>query len=92
MQLKGQLLRLASYKKSQDTKIAQLQAPKLILDDVDPNIDTVMMFSSSPPTQPKEDLGSVSSKFNILGRFVATRFVQTNVEKEYWHTNKSKNK
>jgi hypothetical protein len=62
------------------------------LDDANPNIDMVMMFLNSLRAQPKEDLGSVSSKFNILGRFVATRFVQTNVEKEYWHTNKSKNK
>jgi hypothetical protein len=42
--LKGPLLWLANYKKSLDTKISRLQAPKSILDDVDPNIDTVMIF------------------------------------------------
>jgi hypothetical protein len=39
------------------------------------------MFSNSLPTQPKEYLGNVSSKFDILGRFATTSFVQTNVEK-----------
>jgi len=42
-----------SHKKLQDTKTTQLQAPKWILDDVDPNTNMVMMFSSSPPIQPR---------------------------------------
>lgn len=170
MQLKGPLLRPASRKKSQDTKTAQLQAPKPIvdsgsksqikqaskpqaeefqdlpmiktkslhedddavilgiqqcnwrsfkqddddddesiimlgnipetliiipkpiMDDADPITDTVMMFSSSPPAQPGEDLGSVSSRSSISGRSAATSSVQTSVEGEYWHTNKSRNK
>ncbi len=81
MQLKGSLLQHVSCKKSQDTKIVWLQVPKPILDDVNPNNNTVMMFLSSPPTQPKEDLGSVSSISDIWGRFVAINYVQTNVEK-----------
>jgi hypothetical protein len=81
MQLKGPLLRHASCKKPQDTKIARFQAPKPILDDADPNTDMGMMFSSSPLAQPKEYLGSVSSIFDILGRFATTSFVQINVEK-----------
>ncbi len=82
MQIKGPLLWHASYKKSQDTKIVWLQAPKPILDDEDPNIDMVMMFLSSPPTQPKEDLGNVSSIFNISRSSATTSYVQTNVEKK----------
>jgi hypothetical protein len=62
------------------------------LDDANPNIDTVMMFSNSLLAQSKEYLGSVSSKFDISRRFVATSFMQTGVEKEYWHTNKNMNK
>ncbi len=93
MQLKGPLLWFTNYKKSQDTKIAQLQAPKPILDDVYPNTNTMMMmFLNSPPTRPKEYLGSVCSRLDILGRFVTISFEQTNVEKEYWHTSKNKNK
>ncbi len=65
MQLKGPLLRLVSCKKSQDTKTARLQAPKPILDDADPNINIVMIFSNSPPIQPKEYLGNVSSRCGI---------------------------
>jgi hypothetical protein len=77
MQLKGSLLRPVSCKKSQDTKTVQLHAPKPILDDVDPNNNTVKMFLSSSPTQPKENLG-IS---DILGTYVAISYVQTNVEK-----------
>jgi hypothetical protein len=66
--------------------------PKPIMDDADPITDTVMMFSSSPPAQPGEDLGSVSSRSGIPGRPAATSSVQTSVEREYWHTNKSRNK
>jgi hypothetical protein len=91
MQLNGPLLRLAS-KKSQDTKTTQLQAPKPILDDADPNNNTMIMFLNSPPAQPKEYLGNVSSKFDISKRTITTRSMQINVEKKYWHTNKSKNK
>jgi hypothetical protein len=44
MQLKGPLLWPTKWKKSQDAKIAQLQAPKPILDDAKPNTNMVMMF------------------------------------------------
>jgi hypothetical protein len=66
--------------------------PKPIMDDADPITDTVMMFLSSPPAQPGEDLGSVSSRSGISGRSAATSSVQTSVERGYWHTNKSRNK
>jgi hypothetical protein len=83
MQFKGPLLWPASYKKSQDTKTAQLQVAKPILDDVNPNTNMVMMFLNSPLSQPKEYLGSVSNKSGILGRSIAISFVQTSVEKKY---------
>lgn len=66
--------------------------PKPIMDDADPITDTVMMFSSSPPAQPGEDLGSVSNRSGISGRSAATSSMQTSVEREYWYTNKSRNK
>jgi hypothetical protein len=41
----------------------------------------MMMFLSSPPVKTTEYLGSVSNRSGNLGRFVATIFVQTIVEK-----------
>jgi hypothetical protein len=52
----------------------------------------MMMLLNSPLAQPKEYLGNVSNKFDISRRSATTSFVQTNVEKKYWHTNKNNNK
>jgi hypothetical protein len=81
MQLNDPLFQPISYKKSQNTKIAYFQAPKPILDDVNPNTDTMMMFLSSPLAQTKEYLGNVSNISSNLGRSKTTIFVKTSMEK-----------
>jgi hypothetical protein len=84
MQLKGPLLQPTICKKSQDTKTAWLQVPNPILDDANPNTNTMMMFSNSPPAQPKKYLGNVSSKYGISRRCKkTTSFMQTSVEIKY---------